>query len=275
MQALVTGGSTGLGFETAIGLARAGMDVSVTTRYPEIGAKVAAKLAEQFPDQKFDWFDLDLAQTSSVNSFAERFLTVHKNFDVLILNAGAKIIQDFKRTDSGIEYHFGVNAVGHFALTMDLLPHRNKGSRVVSVSSIVARIAHPHLGPQGDESNYSPAQSYASSKLANLLFAIELGNRLGEQNVSVAAHPGFSKAEPYGSKMTTFFESFLAQTSTMGAKPIIRAALSPTPSVYTGPKVFELWGEPANAIIPKAVSSYNLERNWQILSELSGRDLLI
>lgn len=275
MQSLVTGGSTGLGFETALALGKAGHDVSITTRHQYRGEAVVEKLSALYPKQRFDWFELDLAKGSSLNSFANRYLAAHSKFDLLILNAGAKILPNFDRTDYGVEYHFGVNAVGHFAIAMDLLPHRNPGARVVSVASIVARIANPKIGPQGSPDKYSPAQSYAASKLANLLFAIELGERIGEPNFSVAAHPGFARAEPYGSAMTTFFESFLAQSAADGAKPIVQAALAATPSIYTGPSILELWGEPANAKIPRLVTSDNLKRNWQILCELAGRELLI
>jgi protochlorophyllide reductase len=197
---------------------------------------------------------------------------------VLVLNAGAKVLYSYQETDSGIEYHFGVNAVGHFALVADLLALRAAVARVVSVSSIVARFAPSALGPAGSPKSYSAGASYSASKLSNYLFAIELQNRFGSESFSsLAAHPGFARAEPYGPKSTRFFESFLAQSAAQGALPIIEAATdSSLPGgSYRVPKIFELWGEPGEGIVPKITSREALKMNWEILETLSGETLAL
>jgi NAD(P)-dependent dehydrogenase (short-subunit alcohol dehydrogenase family) len=276
--AIITGANVGLGFETARGLLAKGFEVIITSR-DEIRAKVAvAALEAEFPSAAISSLPLDLSKQSSVDSFSREFSSRFSKWDVLVNNAGAKVLSNYQETDSGIEYHFGVNAVGHFAITLDLLEHRAANSRVVSVSSIVARFAPKQMGPSGTRSEYQPGQSYAASKLANLLFAIELNNRMGSELFSsVAAHPGFARAEPYGPKSTQFFESFLAQSAASGAKPIIDATtkLDLAGGSYLAPRIMELWGEPSIGKLPNSVNRENLLANWKMLEELSGRKLTV
>lgn len=277
MRILITGASLGLGLETAKALANQGHEVIITSRSEDRAERAISEIRAETPLAEVSFITLDLANTESVNSFASRFVDRHGNWDRLVLNAGAKVLSDFKTTSNGIEYHFGVNAVSHFAIAADLLANRNSDARVVSVSSIIARIARPSLGPQGTKENYRPGQSYAASKLSNLLFAIELGRKMNINGLtSVAAHPGFARAEPYGSAMTTLAEKYLAQSAKRGALPIITAATEqglPGGS-YLGPKYFELWGDVSKAKIPNFVSNEMLLENWDILSKLSGRMLL-
>jgi NAD(P)-dependent dehydrogenase (short-subunit alcohol dehydrogenase family) len=274
--ALITGANVGLGFETARGLLAKGAEVVITSRDQVRGQRAIDRLLDEFPRATVSALPLDLAQAGSVDGFASTFAERFGTWDLLINNAGAKVLATFDETDSGIEYHFGVNAVGHFALTADILKHRGKSSRVVSVSSIVARWASPTLGPTGSMQNYNRGESYAASKLSNLLFALELQRRFGSDEFSsVAAHPGFARAEPYGPKSTRFFESFLAQSASRGALPIIEATDPDIPGgSYLGPKYLELWGSPTTAKLPEACSLENQELNWKILENLSGRKLL-
>lgn len=276
--AIITGANVGLGFETAKGLLGSGFEVVITSRDDSRAKSALDQLRLEFPKGSVSSIDLDLSKSDSVNQFASKFAERFGSWDVLVNNAGAKVLRDFAKTDSGIEYHFGVNAVAHFAITADLFPHRSKNSRVVSVSSIVARFAPNTPGPRGTEKSYSAGESYAASKLANLLFALELANRTADSDlVSVAAHPGFARAEPYGPKSTRFFESFLAQSARSGARPQIQAAIDPSieSGSYLGPKYLELWGQPSRAIIPDSCSLDNLKANWEILESLSGRNLTL
>lgn len=275
--AIITGANTGLGFETARGLLSKGFDVVITSRNPQKGLLAVERLQAEYPNRQVSTIELDLSQANSVDRFAAEFSNNHGTWDVLVNNAGAKVLQNFQTTDSGVEYHFGVNAVAHFALTADLMRFRSKAARVVSVSSIVARFAPSKLGPVGKPENYSPGASYSASKLSNLLFAMELSNRsIGTGLTSLAAHPGFARAEPYGPKSTTFFEAFLAQSAARGARPQIETAsnLNLKSGTYLGPKVLELWGAPASAKFPRTCTSENLVANWDILEKLSGRKLL-
>lgn len=275
--AIVTGSSLGLGYETARGLLWRGFEVVLSSRDPSRGAAAIEKLKNEQPGATVSCINLDLADPKSIEAFATEISRRYIKWDVLVNNAGAKVLSKFTRTLEGVEYHFGVNAVGHFALTSLLAPMRAQTSRVVSVSSIVARFAPKQLGPAGSESNYSPGESYAASKLSNLLFALELQKKFGSQNfASFAAHPGFAKAEPYGSASTRFFESFLAQSAESGARPIIEASVSSKlrGGSYRAPKYLELWGQPTEAKVPESCSPDNLQSNWKILEELSGRKLV-
>ena len=276
--AIITGANTGLGFETARGLLQVGFEVVITSRNLERGEKAVARLKSEYPNGQISALALDLSNQSSVRAFAPRFTQAHKKWDVLVLNAGAKVLSSYQETDSGIEYHFGVNAVGHFALVADLLALRAAVARVVSVSSIVARFAPSALGPAGSPKSYSAGASYSASKLSNYLFAIELQNRFGSESFSsLAAHPGFARAEPYGPKSTRFFESFMAQSAAKGALPIIEAATdSSLPGgSYRVPKILELWGEPSEGIVPKITKRESLIKNWEILETLSGKTLAL
>lgn len=276
--AIITGANTGLGFETARGLLQVGFEVVITSRNLERGEKAVARLRSEYPNGEISALALDLSNQSNVRAFAQRFTQAQKKWDVLVLNAGAKVLSSYQETDSGIEYHFGVNAVGHFALVADLLALRAEVARVVSVSSIVARFAPSALGPAGSPKSYSAGASYSASKLSNYLFAIELQNRFGSESFSsLAAHPGFARAEPYGPKSTRFFESFMAQSAAKGALPIIEAATdSSLPGgSYRVPKILELWGEPSEGIVPKITNHESLIKNWEILETLSGKTLAL
>lgn len=276
--AIITGANTGLGFETARGLIGLGYEVVITSRNLERGDMAVSRLKSEYPNAQISALALDLSNQSSVSGFAPSFTQANKKWDVLVLNAGAKVLSSYRETDSGIEYHFGVNAVGHFALVANLLPYRAPVSRVVSVSSIVARFAPSELGPAGSALSYSAGASYSASKLSNYLFAVELQHKFGTDSFSsLAAHPGFAKAEPYGPKSTRFFESFLAQSAAQGALPIIEAATdSSLPGgSYRVPKILELWGKPAEGIVPRITSRKSLEKNWEILETLSGKSLAL
>ena len=276
--AIITGANTGLGFETARGLLRLGYRVVITSRDLGRGNSAKARLKAEFPNGEVSALALDLASPASIESFTKSFAGAFDSWDVLVLNAGAKVLANYQQTDSGIEYHFGVNAVGHFSLTADLMTHRAQVSRVVSVCSIVARFAPATLGPSGSAVNYSAGASYSASKLSNYLFAMELEKRFGSEFFSsLAAHPGFARAEPYGPSSTRFFESFLAQSAAKGALPIIEAAAdSSLPGgSYRVPKILELWGAPVAGIVPKVSNANTQKENWEILEALSGKYLTL
>jgi Dehydrogenases with different specificities (related to short-chain alcohol dehydrogenases) len=276
--ALITGANTGLGFETARGLLAQGFQVVLTSRDQTRAQTAIERLQDEYPKAVISSLPLDLSIAASVDGLAPAFSDRYGNWDVLINNAGAKALLNYSETDSGIEYHYGVNAVGHFAITADLLKFRAPVSRVVTVSSIVARWANPTLGPLGSKTKYSRGESYAASKLSNLLFALELERRFGSSTFSsVAAHPGFARAEPYGPASTRFFESLLAQSASRGALPIIEAASEDNVAggSYRAPKILELWGVPAQGKLAKSCTLENQETNWQILQRLSERKLVL
>ena len=276
--AIVTGANTGLGFQTALVLVAKGYEVLLTSRDSQKGVDAVTRITRSQPLAKVSMLELDLSSVASIENFVSHFQSRFGSWDVLVNNAGAKILSDYSETGFGVEYHYGVNAVGHFALTMDLLKYRAEQARVVSVASIIARFAPAKLGPSGTQQDYKPGLSYSASKLANLAFALELENLLGSKSFSsLAAHPGFARAEPYGPKATRFFESFLAQSAQSGARPIIEAATnSELPGgSYLGPKYLELWGDSSPAKIPPRLTPQALQENWRILENLSGKKLTV
>ena len=276
--AIVTGANTGLGFQTALALVAKGYEVLLTSRDSQKGAEAVSRITRSQPLAKVSMLELDLSSMASIENFVSHFQSRFGSWKVLVNNAGAKILSDYSETGFGVEYHYGVNAVGHFALTMDLLKYRSEQARVVSVASIIARFAPAKLGPSGTQQNYKPGLSYSASKLANLAFALELENLLGSSSFSsLAAHPGFARAEPYGPKATRFFESFLAQSAKSGARPIIEAATnSELPGgSYLGPKYLELWGDSSAAKIPARLTPQALQENWKFLENLSGKKLTV
>lgn len=276
--AIVTGANTGLGFETARALSAKGFDVLITSRDLEKGARAAAVIREAHKNARVSTLALDLSSMQSIEQFVEQTKEQFGSWGLLVNNAGAKVHQRFSETDFGVEYHYGVNAVGHFALTLDLLPFRDENSRVVTVASIVARSAPRTLGPSGSATSYNPGKSYSASKLSNVAFALELQNQMASNNFrSLVAHPGFARAQPYGSRFTRFFESILAQPASSGALPIIEAATNPDVKggSYLGPRVLELWGKPTRAKIPNLITKEALQENWKILEQLSGRKLVV
>jgi NAD(P)-dependent dehydrogenase (short-subunit alcohol dehydrogenase family) len=195
---LVTGGNSGLGYETVLQLARKGARVLVAARDRARGTAALERLGAEAPGSQAELAQIDLADLTSVERFAEGFLAGGQELDVLINNAGVMAIPHREITAQGYERQFGTNHLGHFALTGRLLPvlARRPGRRVVTVSS------NQHKRAKGidfddlqGERGYRPWGAYAQSKLANAMFVLELDRRLraaGLDTVSAGAHPGFA-----------------------------------------------------------------------------------
>lgn len=268
--ALVTGGSTGIGLAVAKQLAIRGFDLVLISSNANKLANARERLLHAGAGD-VETAAVDFADLAAVAEFAARF---DRSWDALVNNAGIKIQADAQTTKQGLERHLGINHLAHFALTDGLLGLASENARIVTVASIVARIgsANPL-----DSTAASTSQRYANSKLANLAFAFELDSRLraAESNVrSLAAHPGFTKADPYGTRMTRIGETLLAQDCDRGALPIVDCVISDNPHNYAGPKIFELWGSASQARIPLTA----LDETWRAQlwrdSEVLVRDAL-
>lgn len=240
--AVVTGANGGLGFEVARELARKRANVVMACRdVPKAEAARGAILGE-IPTASLEVQELDLASLESVRAAVARILANHPRIDVLVNNAGVMGIPE-RRTVDGFEMQFGVNHLGHFALTALLLPAllRSPGARVVSVTS-----TGRHLGRPVDPSNphlqgrYSPWKAYGQAKLANLHFALELDRRFREAGVpakSLIVHPGFThtdlqatSARETGDLMSRFAYAGvrrLGMSPATGALSLLRAATDP------------------------------------------------
>ena len=197
--AIITGATGGLGLETAKALAGAGAAVVLTGRNAAKGEAALQHIRAAYPNATIRYEDLDLASLASVAAFADRFASAHASVDVLVNNAGVMMPPARHLTADGFELQFGTNYLGHFALTAHLLPLLRAGNRprVVSLSSIAHKLqAAIHFDDLQWQRRYSPWAAYAQSKLAMLVFAIELQRRsdaAGWGLLSVAAHPGYAR----------------------------------------------------------------------------------
>ncbi|MDX3494918.1 oxidoreductase [Streptomyces turgidiscabies] len=238
--AVVTGANSGLGIATVDALARAGAHVVLAVRDPKRGKAAAATV--RGAKGSLEVRRLDLADLASVREFAADW---KGDLDLLINNAGVMNIPE-SRTKDGFETQFGTNHLGHFALTNLLLPYVT--DRVVTVASTAhkwggARIYFDNLDLRGE---YAPLAAYGQSKLANLLFTLELQRRLTEAGSPVralAAHPGWAATNLQGNDanfarraVMRIGNRMVAQDSGSGALPTLYAAVQDLPGAsYLGP----------------------------------------
>src|SRR5882757_2866951 len=176
--AVVTGATGGLGYETALALAKAGAEVVLTGRDDRKGASAIEKIGREAAAAKVSYQHLDLASLASVADFAQRMHT-RDCLDLLICNAGVMALPRRQSTADGFEMQFATNYLGHFALTARLLPLLRRASSpgVVSVSSLAHRTGLIDFGDLQGARVYSPWKAYGQSKLATLMFALELQRR--------------------------------------------------------------------------------------------------
>lgn len=198
--AIVTGANTGIGFETALALYEAGAHVILACRSNENAEQAIARIQSQSGKGSLEARSLNLANLSAVQQFATDFLKDHQALHYLINNAGV-MIPPASKTDDGFELQFGVNFLGHFALTGYLYPLLNAtpGSRIVTVSSMAyIRVQTIDFDNLRSEKDYDAFREYAQSKLADILFSRELQRRIVATNgrtASVAAQPGANKTD--------------------------------------------------------------------------------
>jgi NAD(P)-dependent dehydrogenase (short-subunit alcohol dehydrogenase family) len=283
--AVVTGATGGLGYETALALAKAGAEVVLTGRDDRKGQSAIEKIGREVIGAKISYERLDLANLASVADFAKR-MQARPSLDLLINNAGVMALPRRQTTADGFEMQFGTNHLGHFALTARLMPllRRASAPRVVSVSSLAHRTGLIDFGDLQGERVYSPWKAYGQSKLACLMFALELQRRsdaAGWNLTSVAAHPGFARTNLFAggpgglvSLATDFAAPFFGHSAADGARPILFAATSPNakPGAYYGPGGFsELRGAPAAALVmPQARDAAAAARLWDVSAKLTN-----
>jgi NAD(P)-dependent dehydrogenase (short-subunit alcohol dehydrogenase family) len=283
--AVVTGGNSGLGLVTARELARAGASVVVACRNTAKGNAALEQIRSTAPEAEVEVAALDLADLSSVRAFAENFKSRHEALDFLINNAGV-MAPPRRTTVDGFELQFGTNHLGHFALTGLLIGamEGREDPRVVTVSSGAHHMGRIDFDDLQSEGRYRRWRAYGQSKLANLLFALELDRRLrtaGSPIRSLAAHPGYAAtnlqyaAPPiYERVVFAVTNRVLAQSADMGALPILYAATFPDVEggTYVGPDSFyEQRGHPARARLSRAARDQETaSRLWEVSEELTG-----
>ena len=273
--AVVTGATSGLGLATARALAAKGARVVLAVRDPARGEAVAAELPGTVEVRP-----LDLADLTSVREFAGGW---SGPLDVLVNNAGIMMVPAAETVD-GFETQFGTNHLGHFALTNLLLPHVT--DRVVTVASTMHRAGTIVLDDLNWQRRpYSPERAYGQSKLANLLFTLELQRRLHEAGSPVratAAHPGWSATnlqsrtgDPVRHALMQLGNRVIATSPDEGAQPTLFAATADIPGgSYVGPGGFmERRGTPA--LVGRTVAASDPEtatKLWTASAELTGTD---
>lgn len=278
---LVTGANSGLGRETARVLAKLGAQVIMTARDRDKGEQAVESIMAETPDANVELRMLDLADLDSVREFAA---TVDA-LDVLINNAGV-MMPPRTTTAQGHELQFGVNHLAHFALTGLLLRTLAAGTepRVVTVTSFMHKGGRIHLDDLNGEHRYSRAGFYRQSKLANVVFGLELNRRLRTNGLalrSVLAHPGYSATNLQLSGPTGLARlgmrignAMVAQSAEMGALPQLYAATGPDvesgqligPDGRNEHKGYPTVVEPLDAARDRG----SAKRLWDVSEELTG-----
>lgn len=287
---VVTGANSGIGFYTALELAKAGADVVLGCRSSEKGLAAVAKVNVQAPGRAV-FLPLDLADFASIHAFAEAFKEAHGTLDVLINNAGVMAPPQRQLTLQGFELQFGVNFLGHFLLTALLLtPLMNAAApRVIQISSVAHRDGKIAFEDLQSAQRHVPRTAYRQSKLAMLIFAKELQRRsdAGDWGIlSLAAHPGIAATElvrngPGNKSLAAIAMNlgkiFVVQPGDAGAWPTILAAVDEkaAPGAYYGPEGFsEFRGPPGIAKVkPKALDPVVGAKLWEVAEALTGARL--
>ncbi|KAJ3349428.1 hypothetical protein HDU91_006391 [Kappamyces sp. JEL0680] len=240
---LVTGGNSGIGFQTVSQLAKKGAKVYLGARNPKKASDAIEKIkSEMGQDVKVEFLQIDLADIASVKAAAAELKSKESKLDVCINNAGI-MAGPFELTKDGIEAQFGTNHVGHFVLTRELLPWLQKAPepRIVNLSSIAHKFTPSKgiltLEETNTESTMNNWTRYGQSKLANLLFSAGLHKRYGDKIYVNSVHPGYvatelvnngpAKASGIQGMVINFFSSFAALSPLQGAYTSLYVATSP------------------------------------------------
>jgi NAD(P)-dependent dehydrogenase (short-subunit alcohol dehydrogenase family) len=287
--AVVTGANSGIGFHATQELARHGAHVVMACRNEKKAREAMAKIRAEIPGASLSFVPLDLSSQKSVRDAATLIRRQQPKIDLLLNNAGLMWLEE-GLTEDGFEQQIGTNHFGHFTLTLQLLERMVKvpGSRIVTVSSIAHRGGKIHFDNLTLKGEYGRQKAYAQSKLANLMFAIELDRRLqqaGAQTRSLACHPGVSNTNlavpgiveqsPLKiGKIVDWIWPLFTQSAEKGAWPTLYAATSADAEggQYYGPKGwFEAMGAPAPARARRyAQDPEKGRRLWQLSEQLTG-----
>ncbi|WP_323958715.1 SDR family NAD(P)-dependent oxidoreductase [Arthrobacter sp. JZ12] len=280
--AVVTGANSGIGLQTVIGLARRGASVVLACRDQERGAAALQTARKASGSDRLELRSLDLANLASIRGFARDWTGA---LDILVNNAGV-MATPLRHTVDGFEQQFGINHLGHFALTGLLLGalRSSPSGRVVTVSSLAHRRGRIDFSDLNAHGRYRSWKAYGQSKLANLLFTMELDRRLraaGWPLIACAAHPGLSTTNlTNGVRGAAVLDLLggairvMGQSDADGAKPILLAATGAQVrgGDYYGPDgAGETRGNPVLvAPAPAVLDPVTAARLWSASEELTG-----
>ncbi len=289
---VVTGANSGIGWHTALELARSGSEVILTARTESKGRDAVERINRELPEARVRFELLDLASLKSVRAFAQR-VGSEARVDLLVNNAGVMRLPKREVTEDGFERQFGTNFLGPFALTMLLMPAlgRSDAPRVTTVSSGAASMGLKRIKFEDMQwqRSYGPWKAYCQSKLADLMLTLELGRRsaaAGIRLLSNAAHPGYARTNLQTSgpgrelnAIERIFASFMSQDAIHGALPTLRAATaknSSSGSYYAPETMFHLKGNPVAVALPKpAQDEEAAQRLWKAAEDLTGTKWLV
>lgn len=282
--AVVTGANIGLGFETALALAKKEMKVILACRNLEKATNAKNDILQAVPNADLDIIQIDLSKLSSVRTFAQKYLQKYNQLDLLINNAGV-MVPPFSLTEDGFELQMAANYFGHFLLTGLLLETilATPNSRIVSLSSIAHRSGKINFDDLQSQKKYSAVQAYSQSKLACLMYAYELQRRLDATGhtttISTAAHPGVSDTNlsqhlpRWVTGIMSVLLSFLTHSPKEGAQPTLWAALGTAKGGdYFGPTGFrEMKGNAGKVDSIKLSKDKAIaKRLWELSEQLTG-----
>jgi NAD(P)-dependent dehydrogenase (short-subunit alcohol dehydrogenase family) len=288
--AIVTGATGGLGFQVALALAAKGADTVLAARNPAKGDRAIAEIRARHPAAKVRFALLDLASLASVAAFADAW---SGKLDILVNNGAVMGLPTRHTTQDGFEQQIGVNYLAHFALTLRLRAALEAapgdGGRVVNVASVAHQKGVLKLDDLQSQRAYHPKAAYRQSKLAMLMFSLELHRRAqagGWHLQSIAAHPGWSRTDivfngpglgnpGLRARLMDVVFAMVAQPAQDGALPILYAAIAPEAQAgaYYGPdRLHETRGNPAVArVFPHARDAGAAAHLWSLSEQLTAR----
>jgi NAD(P)-dependent dehydrogenase (short-subunit alcohol dehydrogenase family) len=285
--AVVTGANGGLGLQTALALAGAGAHVVLAARDPSKTQAAEKRIRATHPSASLEVVPLDLGDLSVVSAAASTILAAHERVDLLVNNAGVMAMPQ-RTTVDGFEMQFGVDHLGHWALTAHLLPAllRAPAARVVTVTSTARHRAFRALDPADPHmrKNYGAWTAYAQAKMANFHFGLGLQQqfaRAGVRASSLIAHPGLSHTDLQSRTVREggagwagpFFEVMTARAGMSpleGARPQIRAATDP--KAKGGELYAPRFGSNGPAVRRPILRRWDLQKQIDVLWQVSERE---
>jgi len=284
---VITGANSGLGLGTTKELARKGAKVVMAVRNLDKGKTACNNILKELPDADLELMQMDLSDLNSIINFSTEFKNKYSKLDVLINNAGVMMPVKRYETKQGFEGQFGTNHLGHFVLTKELFEviENTANPRIVTLSSLFAKDkrADIYYDDLQFEKSYDKMATYAQSKLANMMFGIELDKKLKEKNskvLSVLAHPGYTATnlQQHMGLLGKVMNFLIAQKLEMGILPTLRAAtdLNVKGGEYYGPaKMGNLRGYPViNDPSPVALDRVSTQKLWGVTEQLTKTKFL-
>ncbi len=275
---IVTGSSSGIGFEAAKMLANRKAKVIIAVRNLQKGEDAKTRILQVNHSAELEVMEIDLSDLGSVKNFVSAFTKKYDKLDLLINNAGV-MIPPYSKTKDGFELQMGTNHLGHFALTLQLLGviENTPNSRIVNVASSAHRYGNINFDDLNwEKRKYKAMRAYGDSKIANLYFTKELAKKLEDKNILVtSAHPGWTATDlQRHSGLFELGNKFFAMPTAQGALPTLRAAVDENAKSrdYFGPDGWQEWRGYPVLVQPIALAKDDAiaKKLWEVSEELTG-----